>query len=157
MTEAIAYTPDADALDALASRIVAAELDKPLLLLSLAGSFDVRAKAAEQHDLQAAIRIERLGAGIRARAAAKPFRPYAPCERADLAAQLRHQAVFVRRAEAALGKARPASAPVLDLTGALARRREAEDAARREKTARLIDRMTGWPRGDIDPDGGAAA
>lgn len=157
LTDPAPYTPDADAIDALADRVAAADLDKPLPLLSLAGVFDLRAKEAECYDLQAAVRIERLADTLRRIATTRPFAPVPAETRSSIADALRHQAVFVRRAEAAHGKPRPAAAPVLDMTAALERRREAETAARRAKTARLIDRFVPQLRADFDPDGGNAA
>lgn len=151
------YTPAADALDALAGRISFTDLTNPKSLLCLADVFDEHAKAAEICDIQAAVRIERMATHLRSGAAERDFRPPSAGERADLAAGLRHQAVFVRRVEATLGKQRPAAAPVLDFTGALAKRRDAEAAARRQKTARVIDRVTGWPHPDFGPDEGDAA
>lgn len=154
MTEP-AYTPVADAIDALADRVAAADLSHSFSLGAMAAVFDVLAKAAECYDVEVAVRIEHEAKGLRARAA--PLRAPTRGECGALASYLRHQAVFVRHAEATQAKRRPAAAPVLDFSAARIKRRDAEADARRQRTQRIVDRYTGWPRPDCGPDGGDAA
>lgn len=142
------YTPAADAIDALADRIAAATLDTPHSLEPLAAVLDLHARRAEPYDVQAAVRMERLAGAMRVWATARPFRPVSVVDRTGMVTTLRHQAVFVRRAEAAAKLTPPPAAPALSIADARARRRSA-DAARppRPDPARL----------DHAPDGGSAA